>query len=94
MIDSSTARSLFNERRMAERGLTREANSADEVTSTNPQVDDFIAELANLSIPHYLKDLYLNFTFSDGRVGEGRKANTIRSYANTAKSKLLYIMFG
>lgn len=92
---ATTARSLLpNRRRVAERELTREANSdlsADEVTSTNPQVDDFIAELANLSIPHYLKDLYLNFTYSDGKIGGGMKANTIRSYENTAKSELYII---
>ena len=83
----STARSLPNRRRMAEREVTREANldnSADEIASKNPKVENFITELANLSIPHYLKDIYLNFSSSDGDVG----ANTIRSYENTAKSEL------
>lgn len=79
--------SLLNKRRMAERKVTREANPAKETASKNPQVDEFVAELANLSIPHYLKDLYLNFTYSNGQIGEGMKANTIRSYANTAKSE-------
>jgi len=80
---------------VAERELTGEANShwsAEEVTSVNAHIDEFIAELANLSIPHYLKDLYLNFTFSDGKIGGGMKANTIRSYKNTAKSELCNIL--
>ena len=76
---------------MAEREVTEEANldnSADEIASTNDKVEDFITELANLSIPHYLKDIYLNFSYSNGDVGQGTKANTIRSYENTAKSEL------
>ena len=89
--DLSTARSLPSRSRVAEREVTREAsldNSADEIASKNPKVEDFITELANLSIPHYLKDIYLNFSYSNGDVGEGTKANTIRSYENTAKSEL------
>ena len=88
--DLSTARSLSNRRRIAEREVTREANldaSADESASKSPPVNEFIAELANLSIPHYLKDLYLNFTYSDRKIGTGKKVNTIRSYENTAKSE-------
>ena len=84
----STARSLPNRWRVAEREGTREANldnSADEIASKlNAKVENFITELANLSFPHYLKDIYLNFSSSDGDVG----ANTIRSYENTAKSEL------
>lgn len=88
--DPTTARSIANRKRMAERELTKEANSdlsADKISTKNPQVDEFVAELANLSIPHYLKDLYLNFTYSNEQIGEVAKANTIRSYQNTAKSK-------
>lgn len=90
MADLSTARSLPNRRRLTEREVIREANSdtpADKMSSKNPRVDEFIAELANLSIPHYLKDIYLNFTYSDGDIGTGKKVNTIRSYQNTGKSE-------
>ena len=90
--DSSTARYLPNRRGRKQREVTREANldiSAADTASKNPRVDNFITELANLSIPHYLKDIYLNFSSSSGELG--MKANTIRSFENTAKSKL-YIL--
>ena len=90
LSDSSKARFLPN-RRMAEREVTTEAsssNSANEIAaSKRPQVEEFIAELANLSIPHHLKDLYINFTYSDGKIEGDTRANTIRSYGNTAKSE-------
>lgn len=88
---SSKARFSPN-RRVAEREVTTEAspgNSANEAAaSKSPQVDEFVAELANLSIPHHLKDLYINFTTSDEKIGGDTEANTIRSYGNTAKSEL------
>ena len=95
LAGSSMARSVHNRRRIARREVTREANpnySANEIAGKNPQVDEFIAELANLSIPHYLKDLYRNFTYSDGQIGGGRRANTIRSYGNTAKSEFCVLV--
>jgi len=70
----------------------REANPADGSLSgaqDGPEVVKDIANelaLANLSIPSYLKDLFINFTYPDGL---GKNAiNTIRSYENTASSEL------
>ena len=91
--DSSSARHLPNRRGRNEREVTREANldiSVADTASKNPKVDNFITELANLSIPHYLKDIYLNFSSSSGELG--MKANTIRSYENTAKSEFYNVI--
>jgi len=73
----------------------REANPADGSlggAQDGPEVVKDIANelaLANLSIPSYLKDLFINFTYPDG-LGKNDKMsiNTIRSYENTARSEL------
>jgi len=73
----------------------REANSADGSlggAQDSPEVVKDIANelaLANLSIPSYLKDLFINFTYPDGLGKNDKMAiNTIRSYENTARSEL------
>ena len=73
----------------------REANPADGSLSgaqDGPEVVKDIAKelaLANLSIPSYLKDLFINFTYPDGLGKNDKMAiNTIRSYENTASSEL------
>jgi len=60
--------------------------------NTASEVSQFQTELANLSIPSYLKDLYINLTHSNGVArpslnSEEFKINTIQSYKNQAKSK-------
>ena len=62
----------------------REAKSA-----TIPEVTKFQTELAELSIPNYLIDMYINLTFPNGeaRSPEEIKVNTIQSYKNQAESK-------
>ena len=64
----------------------------------NINIDSEVAqlqtELANLSIPSYLKDLYINLTYPNGVARpssnhEEIKINTIQSYKNQAKSKSL-----
>lgn len=54
-------------------------------------------ELANLSIPSYLKDLYINLTYPNGVARpssnhEEITVNTIQSYKNKAKSKCINFM--
>ena len=65
----------------------REAKSA-----TIPEVTKFQTELAELSIPNYLIDMYINLTFPNGEARsssnpEEIKVNTIQSYKNQAESK-------
>jgi len=53
----------------------------------------FARELANVSLPSYLKDLYVNFNFPSGPANAIKdqkmiKANTIRSFENKAIGKL------
>lgn len=68
---------------------SREANS--ESPASINEVNQLESELANLSIPSYLKDLYLNLTYPSGvsRTSnhEETVVNTIQSYKNQAKSK-------
>ena len=75
--------------------VRREANPADRSLSgaqNGPEALEDITDelaLANLSIPSYLKDLYVNFTIPDGLENNDKMAvNTIRSYENRASSKL------
>ena len=69
----------------------READSAGHTTNkTDPMTNNFFEELNNLSMPGYLKDLFINLTRSNEikDLPENAKVNTIRSYENQAKSKL------
>lgn len=76
----------------------RLARDADDSTSktdnADPMVDQdqFMAEIANLSMPNYLKELFINLTHSNKMhdPSENDKVNTIRSYENQAKSKWDY----
>ena len=55
------------------------------------EIAELQTQLANLSIPSYLKDLYVNLTYPNGEArsssnNEEIKVNTILSYKNNAKS--------
>ena len=59
---------------------------------TISEVAQLQTELAELFIPSYLKDMYINLTFPNGVAHpssnpEETKVNTIQSYKNQAKSK-------
>ena len=72
---------------------TREANSESPANiDAVLEVNQLQSELANLSIPSYLKDLYINLTYPSGvsrpsSNDEETEVNTIQSYKNQAKSK-------
>lgn len=77
--------------------IRREASSSDLSSSNDDNTASELAqlktELANLSIPGYLKELYINLTYPDGVLSslsndEEIKVNTIQSYKSKAKSKL------
>ena len=72
----------------------READSTSQIDNADPMLNEFMAELANLSIPSYLKDLFINLTLSNetDNLSDKAKVNTIRSYENQAKSKLICIL--
>ena len=67
----------------------RDVDSTSQTDNANVMVDNFMAEIANLSMPGYLKDLFINLTHSNeiDDLSEDAKVNTIRSYENQAKSK-------
>ena len=71
----------------------REVDSTNKTGTANPAVDNFMVEIANLSMPSYLKDLFINLTHSNeiDDLSENDKVNTIRSYENQAKRKLYAI---
>jgi len=73
----------------------REANSdpnSNQDDNIVSEVAQFQTELLNLSMPSYLKDLYINLAYTN-RVAQSSsnheeiKVNTIHSYENQAKSK-------
>ena len=78
----ATARSLPRKQEMM----------AETWTATHDEVNSDVSELANLSMPSYLKDLYINLTYSNGPIHPSLnpkdvKINTIQSYKNKAESK-------
>lgn len=85
--------------RAAARSLPRKQETTEENwTLTQKEVNFDSLELTNLSIPSYLKDLYINLTYPNGVAHPSLnhhkdiKINTIQSYKNKAKSKLKLIM--
>ena len=100
MMHLATSGSLPRKQRMLVENQTvirREAsNSNSSIKNDNSPVSEFTrlkTELANLSIPSYLKELYINLTFpivmpSSLLHNEEINFNTIQSYNNKAKSKL------
>ena len=81
-----------------EQPARREANLAARSLSgaqRGPEALEGVANelaLANLSVPSYLKDLYVNLTYPDGiRSKEKMEVNTIRSYENKANGKLRFL---
>lgn len=102
VISFAVARSLPNNYMASEQHATGEnlrlARDADDSTNktdnADPMVDQdqFMTEIANLSMPNYLKELFINLTHSNKMhdPSENDKVNTIRSYENQAKSKWDY----
>lgn len=79
-------------RKMARRGANPESSTS---LNTVSEVTQLQYELDSLSIPSYLKDMYLNLTYPDGAARpsddeEETEANTIQSYMNQAKSELRF----
>ena len=78
----------------AARSLPKKRETMGETwTATHSEVNSDASELANLSMPSYLKDLYINLTYPNGvlhlsSIPKDVKINTIQSYNNKAKSKL------
>ena len=94
----ATARSLpltSNQQATGEIGRLgrREVDSTNQMDNADPKLNEFMAELANLSMPSYLKDLFINLIQSNetGDLSDDAKVNTIRSYENQAKSKFTYL---
>lgn len=70
----------------------REANSGSSSYYNDDTISELQTTLANLSIPSYLKVLYINLTYPNGVAhplsNQGEiKINTIQSYKNKAESK-------
>ena len=87
MICLVAARSVPSRQMMTDIG----ANSGS--INTDSEVAELKSKLANLSIPSYMKDLYINLTYPNGVArpssnSEDIKVNTVQSYKNQAKSKL------
>lgn len=79
--------------------MTRREINPESSANISPisEVTQLQTELANLSIPSYLKELYINLTYHNGAAHaspnhEEIRVNTIQSYANQAKSKLSQIL--
>ena len=83
IVGLATTRSLLTKQNRMEKKLIvtrREAQSKNQTDAMTSNLTDFHPDLANMSIPSYLKKLYINFTL-------GREINTVRTYENQAESK-------
>jgi len=90
LLQLAAARSLPSKQMARLENNPGNINTVSEVQGAQLQT-----ELANLSIPSYLKDLYINLTHPSGVAhsslySEEFKVNTIQSYKNQAKSKLSF----
>ena len=90
MMNLAATRSVPSRQMMEQTDIG--ANSGD--INTDSEVAQLQTELANLPIPGYLKDLYINLTYPNGVARPSSnhgdiKINTIQSYKNQAESKQL-----
>lgn len=95
MISLATARSLLNKQSAMEKKLmvTRREAKSEGSGQTDAMIYNFTelqADLANLSMPSYLKDLYINLTYFGIDYPNDEKINTIRTYKNQPKCKHTY----
>lgn len=95
MVGLTTARSLPNKQKMKEVIVNRrEAESKDEGDAVTSNLTEFQAELANTSLPSYLKDLYINFTYlGRDHLLDHENINTVRTYDNQAECKHIVLLF-
>ena len=92
MIGSAKARSL-PDRQNAMVKLTvarREVQPEDQNDAVISNFMKLKADLASMSIPSYLKDLYINITLG-GDVLSDNRINTVRTYEDQANCKNIYI---
>lgn len=97
MAGLATARSLANSQNVMGKKLIvtrREAESEDQMDDMTTNFTLLQDELANLSIPSYLSDLYINLTYLDEEnLLNHIKINTVRTYQNQAESKCMMFCY-
>ena len=95
MAGLATAHSLASNQNVMGKKLMvtrREAESQGQMDVMTTNFTLLQDELANLSIPSYLSNLYINLTYlGEEHLLNHKKINTVRTYQNQAESK--YIMF-
>lgn len=87
MISLATARSLSNKNDVMDKKLVVTRREAGNMSALSPNLTEHEADLANLSIPIYLRNLYINLTYLNGNNSLDKKINTVRSYETQATSK-------
>ena len=91
MAGLATAHPLTNSQNVMGKKLIvtrREAESEDQMDVMTANLTLLQDELANLSIPSYLSDLYVNLTyFGEEHLLNHKKINTVRTYQNQVESK-------
>ena len=75
----------------------REASAASKPLNNNLKGNEFARELDSVSLPSYLKDLYVNYNFPSEAVNAVKnqkmaEANTIRSFENQAIGKSILLI--
>lgn len=89
MMCLAAARSLPYKQVMRMSNTDRDSGN---VNTDSAGVAQLQSELADLSIPSYLKDLYINLTYPNGVARppinhKETRINTVQTYKNQAKSK-------
>lgn len=95
LVGLATARSLPDEENMMGKKLILTRREAESENLTNAETSNIKADLANSSIPSYLRDLYINLTYlGEDHMLDDEKINTARAYNNQAQCKYtLYNVF-
>ena len=87
LVGLATARSLPNKQNTMEKKLMvtrREAQSEGQMDAMASNLTELQADLVNISIPSYVKNLFIFGFPSDSKI------NTVRAYENRAESKHKY----
>ena len=95
MIGSATARSLSSKQNAMIKKLKvtrREAQSKGQNDAVISNFTKLQADIASMSIPSYLKDLYINLTLG-GDILSDNRINTVRAYKDQANCKDNHVIY-
>jgi len=92
MIGSATARSLSSKQNAMIKKLKVTRREAQSKGQNDAVISKLQADIASMSIPSYLKDLYINLTLG-GDILSDNRINTVRTYKDQANCKDIHVIY-